>query len=117
MVVIDYSGTNIDQCTNCKALWFDRTEFAAAMEHDVPSVTIQWGKTVKERVGETRTCPRDYSPLKAMEWDNIPFERCPKCAGVLLTDHSWKLAHEAAEAQAKGSRFSAFQVLRDLFQM
>lgn len=117
MMTIDHSGVALDQCTSCRALWFDRTEFAAAMEHDVPSVTIQWGRTVKDRAGTAHACPRDRRAMKVMEWDDIPFERCPGCSGVLLTEHSWKLVHEAAEARAAGKKFAVFEALRDLFQM
>ena len=117
MMSIDYSGITLDQCTSCRALWFDRTEFAAAMEHDVPSVTIQWGKSVKDRQGPVRACPRDKKAMKAMEWDEIPFDRCPGCSGVLLTEHSWQAVHAAAEARAAGKKFQVFEVLRDVFHM
>jgi Zn-finger nucleic acid-binding protein len=117
MAVIDYSGVTLDQCTSCMALWFDRTEFAAAMERDVPSVTIQWGKSVKDRPGPVRKCPRDASAMKAMEWDGVLFDRCARCAGVLLSEESWKAVHEAAEARAKGSKFSPVEIMRDLFNM
>ena len=117
MAVIDHAGIALDQCTSCAALWFDRTEFAATMEQDVPGVSIQWGKTVKERSGVQRHCPRDSSPLKTMEWDGIPFDRCAECAGVLLSKESWLAAHRAAEARAKGSRFSPVELMRDLFNM
>lgn len=117
MSAMPYGGVMIDQCTSCKAWWFDRTEFAAAMEHDVPSITIQWGKSVKDRPGQAKNCPRDRSTMKAMEWDGIPFDRCTKCAGVLLTDESWTRVRAEAEARAKGSRFSPVEVMRDLFNM
>jgi Zn-finger nucleic acid-binding protein len=117
MALIDHSGIALDQCTVCSALWFDRTEFAATMEQDVPGVSIQWGKAVKERHDVERRCPRDGTPLKAMEWDGIPFDRCGKCAGVLLTKDSWVAVHKAAEARAKGSRFSPAELMRDLFNM
>lgn len=117
MAVIDYNGVTLDQCSACKALWFDRTEFAAAMERDVPSITIQWGKSVKDRQGTPRKCPRDSRAMKAMEWDGIPFDRCSGCAGVLLTEQAWKDVHDAAEARAKGGKFSPVDVLRDLFNM
>jgi Zn-finger nucleic acid-binding protein len=117
MTTIDHSGVTLDQCTSCKALWFDRTEFAASMERDVPGVTIQWGKTVKARTGPVRACPRDGTPMKAMEWDGIPFDRCATCAGVVLSEHSWDAVHREAEARAKGSRFSPVEIMRDLFNM
>ena len=117
MQLVDHSGVTIDQCTACKALWFDRTEFAASMERDVPGVTIQWGKSVKDRHGPARACPRDGIPMKAMEWDGVPFDRCGKCAGVLLTEQSWEAVHREAEARAKGSRFSPVEIMRDLFNM
>lgn len=117
MQVIDHGGVNLDQCTSCSALWFDRTEFAATMEHDVPGVSIQWGKTVKDRPGPARGCPRDKAPMKAMEWDGILFDRCGRCSGVLLSKASWDAVRDAAEARAKGSKFSAADLMRDLFNM
>lgn len=117
MAIIDHSGVVLDQCPNCKALWFDRTEFATAMERDVPGVSIQWGKVIKDRPGDARTCPRDRTPMKAMEWGGIPFDRCPTCAGVLLTEHSWNEAHIEAETRAAGSKFSVVEVFRDLFNL
>ena len=117
IVTIDHAGIALDQCTSCGALWFDRTEFAATMEHDVPGVAIQWGRTVKERHGLVHRCPRDASALKPMEWDGIPFDRCAKCAGVLLSKGSWTAVHLAAEAHAKGSKFSAVELMRDMFNM
>lgn len=117
MALIDHSGIALDQCTSCKTLWFDRTEFAASMEQDVPGTTIQWGKSVKDRSGPERRCPRDGNTLKAMEWDGIPFDRCAKCSGVLLSNESWIAVHGAAESRAKGSRFSPAELMRDLFNM
>ena len=52
-----------------------------------------------------------------MEWDGIPFDRCAECAGVLLSKDSWVAVHQAAEARAKGSRFSPAELMRDLFNM
>lgn len=117
MTTFQYAGVTLDECLACKLVWFDRTEFAAVMEHDVPSTTIQWGKTVKDRASQALNCPRDRSPMKAMEWGGIPFDRCARCAGVLLPESSWAAAREAAEARAKGSKFSAVEMMRDLFNM
>ena len=117
MAIITHSGVTLDQCTNCKALWFDRTEFATAMERDVPSVSIQWGKSVKDHTGPVHNCPRDRTPMKPMAWGDIPFDRCPSCAGVLLTEHAWQEAHAEAASRAAGGRFSVVDVFRDLFNM
>ncbi len=118
MDVINHSGVTLDQCTNCKALWFDRTEFATAMERDVPSVSIQWGKSVKDHAGAVHNCPRDRTPMKPMIWgDGIPFDRCPTCSGLLLTEASWNAAHAEAQVRAAGSKFSVVEVFRDLFNV
>jgi Zn-finger nucleic acid-binding protein len=55
--------------------------------------------------------------MKAMEWDGVPFDRCAKCAGVLLSAQAWDAVHREAEARAKGSRFSPVEIMRDLFNM
>lgn len=35
-------AVHVDQCTQCKALWFDRAELAASLLHRVPGVPADW---------------------------------------------------------------------------
>lgn len=37
----------LDRCSACHALWFDRTELAAALNARVPGIAVDWGRLLR----------------------------------------------------------------------
>ena len=78
----------IDQCTSCRALWFDRNELeryarTRRVYDDPPRVTIRHHDVGG---GEGLPCPRcTPQMLEHGTWRAVPMALCPRCQGVFLT--------------------------------
>jgi Zn-finger nucleic acid-binding protein len=78
----------IDQCPNCRGLWFDGTELeryarARRVYDDPPHVTT--GRAGIE-LADGRACPRCVSEkLQQGAWRSIPMTLCPRCQGIFIT--------------------------------
>ncbi len=78
----------IDQCPNCRALWFDQSELeryarARRVYDDAPHATTGRPATVP---AEPVPCPRCASQtLQPGTWRGITMAVCSQCDGVFLT--------------------------------
>ena len=71
---LEYHGQlEVDRCTSCRSIWFDRTELAAYARRKAAGV-VTWGKRV-EHLGEA---PGPYS--------------CPRCKEDTLTPYKSRTA-------------------------
>jgi Zn-finger nucleic acid-binding protein len=97
---------HVDQCTHCKALWFDHTELAASLVHRLPGLAVEWGSPVPEAAASDQlSCPRDAGEgLRGYEWLGVNFARCPACCGVLCSAAGWQDLLDAAEATMQRPR-------------
>jgi len=77
----------IDQCPNCRALWFDGTELeryarARRVYDEAPHVSTGRPQVAPS---ETPVCPRcSEERLEQGVWRGIPMAVCRRCQGVLL---------------------------------
>jgi len=105
---------HVDRCTQCKALWFDRTELAAVLAHHAPGLPVDWGIPVPRTAPSGHmSCPRDTGQwLLDYEWLGVSLARCPACYGIFCTAEDWQKLLNAAEAklQGKGQRSAAWDV-------
>ena len=78
----------IDQCPNCRALWFDGTELeryarSRRVYDDPPQVTTRHPAVP---LPDAPTCPRCPSErLQQGAWRGIAMALCPQCQGAFLT--------------------------------
>jgi Zn-finger nucleic acid-binding protein len=107
-------AVHVDRCTQCKALWFDRTELAATLVHHVPGAAVDWGIPVsKAAASEQLSCPRDAGErLRSYEWLGVGFAHCPACCGVLCSAAGWQdLLDAAAKMQRPRQRSVAWDTV------
>lgn len=100
-------SVHVDQCTQCKALWFDRAELAAVLLHRVPGSPVDLGIPVpKAAASEQVSCPRDAGQklLRDYEWLGVSLARCPACCGVLCSAAGWQNLLDAAGAATQRPR-------------
>jgi len=87
MKPIEYQHTQVDRCTKCYGIWFDRYELQD-LKVLAGSEVIDMGEPEVGREQNRQTeavCPRCDVPMRH-EADkrqaHIHFERCPECKGV-----------------------------------
>jgi Zn-finger nucleic acid-binding protein len=100
-------AVHVDQCTQCKALWFDRAELVASLLHRVPGLPVHLGiPTPKAAASEQMSCPRDKDQrlLRDYEWLGVSLARCPACNGVLCSAAGWQDLLDAAAAKMQRPR-------------
>jgi Zn-finger nucleic acid-binding protein len=105
--VVQMRSVHVDQCTECKALWFDRAELAAALRDRAPGSPVDLGvPVIKGAASEQVSCPRDAGQrlLRDYEWLGVSLARCPACCGVLCTAAGWQDLLDAAAAAAQPPR-------------
>ncbi len=77
----------LDLCTNCKGIWFDRGELAAfaSLSQDIPALREVWHDA---RVTQC-PCPRCQTPLEELHYQSdsiLLVDRCPLCGGIWLDE-------------------------------
>lgn len=85
-------GVNIDECTKCQGVWFDKDELKVVK--DRTDENIRWinfeifqEQENKFGKGETsKKCPKDHTMMNVLQYSNskITIEKCPECQGVWL---------------------------------
>jgi Zn-finger nucleic acid-binding protein len=97
------AAITLDRCSGCQALWFDRTELAAAFNARVPGIVVDWGQPLPRPVDEGPLCPRTSDVrLRGYTWLGQRFWRCPACHGVLMTASAWQGMLATAEEELRG---------------
>lgn len=89
-----YDGIEIDECSACGDLWFDRYELADYLAfRKAGSTGVDWAGRLTD-VADPSTalgCPRcDGSRLSPHKWGSFRFNRCKQCFGA-------HVAHEDLE--------------------
>ena len=83
-----HRSIEIDRCTACGDLWFDRTELTTFVADKTPGLGKLKLGSPRKIPGEPDshlTCPRcGASSLEPYEWDGHRFSRCEGCSGVHL---------------------------------
>lgn len=89
MESIEFGGIQVDRCSSCHGIFFDRLE-AARLKAMAGSEAIDIGdrstghpQSSTERI----RCPRDTSPMLRMvdpQQSHIHFEACPVCQGMFF---------------------------------
>ena len=78
-------GVDLDFCSSCKGIWFDKDEMAFMLElpDDMPQI-----EEVKKEARKTNfECPRCGNKLEEMKFieaRDLLLDRCPKCKGIWL---------------------------------
>lgn len=88
---IDFHGEKVDQCPNCKGLFFDKGELSRIVhlaevfynvnidEEDIDSVpTVEHQRIIH--------CPADKSEMNPMDIAGLTIDVCPDCGGIWLDD-------------------------------
>lgn len=90
-IKLSYKGVELDLCTNCSALWFDKDELRKTKdEHDEFLRWIDpdiWRDTIHFRISPSKKlCPRDAVPLYETTYDatGVRIDVCSICEGILL---------------------------------
>ncbi len=91
-------GVEVDFCSACKGIWFDKDEIAFTMELPVDMPQIE---EVKKEAKKTEyACPRCGDSLETMKFvqsNDLLVDRCPGCGGIWLDKGEYsKIEHIAA---------------------
>ena len=88
MTRIHHPAAELDQCSRCRAIWFDGGEMQAYLEHELPRVTsrnpLDDALPVTARSEQTQ-CPRCNEPTLAKCFnEGLYIQRCLECRGVYV---------------------------------
>ena len=109
-------GVDLDFCSACKGIWFDRDEMAFMVELPVDMPEIE---RVKMEARKTDyDCPRCGSKLEEMKFAearDLLVDRCPNCEGIWLDKNELPKVEEIASTigDAKSKIMLACQRLRE----
>jgi Zn-finger nucleic acid-binding protein len=89
METVLYENVEIDRCTTCQGIWFDRNE-QEQLRKKAGSETIDTGSQERGEQFDTVqdiVCPRDGAMMRHIVVANqrhIGYEKCPRCGGVFF---------------------------------
>ena len=88
MTRIYHRAAELDQCSTCRAIWFDGGELQAYLEHVLPRVSsrnpLDDALPVTASSEQSR-CPRCKEPTLAKCYnEGLYIQRCIECCGVFL---------------------------------
>ncbi len=78
-------GVDLDFCSGCKGIWFDKDEMAFMVELHVDMPELE--KVKKNAKKTDYDCPRCGSKLEEMKFSkpkDLLVDRCPQCHGIWL---------------------------------
>ena len=107
---IHHRAAELDQCSTCRAIWFDGGELQAFLEHELPGVTsrnpLDNALPVTARSEQTR-CPRCNEPTLAKCYkEGLYIQQCLECYGVyLLASQIDPLKERAREYRSNNGSF------------
>lgn len=78
-IVVD--GVAVDQCSQCRGVWYDKGEYEQLVSVGVLDLKVEPSST-----HAMRYCPRDGEKLKQMMYPQtlVQIDICPKCDGFWL---------------------------------
>jgi Zn-finger nucleic acid-binding protein len=105
----------VDRCTDCGGVWFDRTELGTYATLKGPGV-VGWGRRVED-LGEAEIpsrCPRcREETLHPYKWDKLRFSRCSGCEGIHVTrEELERFTKDTSEWAAQVEREHKLQIER-----
>ena len=85
MEILDFKGTEIDRCTRCRGLWFDRLE-AESIQDLEGAESIDIGKDADNDLKDQLfvECPKCSSILDQRIEDGIKLDICLSCHGTFF---------------------------------
>ncbi len=86
MEQVTYEGTQVDRCTGCKGLWFDRSEREALARPEAAAAIDIGDPATGERMNavDRYLCPRCSGGMVRMvdpKQSHIWYEQCVSCGG------------------------------------
>lgn len=91
LVTRKINGVEVDECPDCRGVWFDSDELRKAKDESDPDLAWMdfelWKHDDRFRVsGRQLSCPRCSTELVAIDYDvtGIEVDFCPGCRGVWL---------------------------------
>ncbi len=102
----------VDRCPACRMVWFDRTELAAVVAHEVPGASVGWGQREPAEGRGMLACPRDGTmTLAPYRLGPAHFHRCSSCRGIAIADGELALLLESVAS----ADFGLGRVIAELF--
>lgn len=93
------SGVEVDQCTGCEGLWFDRHELRELLNQESRTTrTLQKGLDTERLDVLTGPCPRDSQPLVSTQGSfkaGVTIDFCKQCFGIWLDAGEFRRLKEA----------------------
>ena len=92
-----FEGVEVDFCSSCKGIWFDKDEMAFMLElpYDIPEI-----EEVKKEAKKTMfDCPRCGDKLEEMRFvksKDLLVDRCPGCGGIWLDKGEYSKVEDIA---------------------
>jgi len=78
-------GVELDRCSHCEALWFDRDELDTYVK-GWEQAHAQLAGDIRKTTGTVLICPRcSTTTLQPSTLGTIPAYRCQSCRGVAMT--------------------------------
>ena len=91
---IAFHGIEVDQCTQCRGIWFDLLEHED-LKKTFGSELIDTGRTPSDASSDARvlSCPRCQARMGSthdIEQPHIVYEKCSACSGVFFDAGEFK---------------------------
>lgn len=104
---ITIEGVELNFCSACKGIWFDKDELAFMEE--IPVDVPDTAEITKEARRTEHDCPRcgdqKLEEMKFIKTEDLLIDRCPKCRGVWLDKGELrKIEHIAAHIETPNSK-------------
>lgn len=99
-------GVEVDFCSSCKGLWFDKDEiaFTAELSEDIPDIS-EVRKNARKTDDECPRCGIKLEEMKFVQAQDLLIDRCPQCQGIWLDSGEFlkleKIAAHIGDAQSK----------------
>lgn len=115
MEVQGIDNADVDVCTACKGVWFDRDELRQAKDQLVPDVNWMdfeiWKHPNKFKLSSRpMTCPRCQDGMVTLDYDDtgVMIDYCPQCRGVWLDGGEFKKIIDALETEMANQSLSEY---------
>lgn len=122
-----YKGVRVDECENCKGIWFDEGELRAAKDNTdnylrwIDFVIFEDKPNKYTTAPSKKICPKCKEKLKSQTFmhSKVVIDACPQCKGIWLDNHEFEniikylenlISNETASEYAK-------DVLKELLEI
>ena len=115
----NYKGTQLDYCSDCRGVWFDRDELRQVKDKEdefLRWVDVDpWEDEAKFKISESsKFCPVCEMPLYAVKYDGFPVEidLCNVCHGIWLDKGEFDKIIDYMEERVEKEKLSGY--LKDI---